>query len=283
MTDFTPLSADPFRAPENASDAGPAPMLQWLKIADLVVDPSYQREIRGTGRRNVHAIAAGFAWHKFAPVVVAPIEGGRYAIIDGQHRATAALLRGFDQVPAQIVIADRSAQAAAFSAINGQTTRVTPQQVHAAAVAAQDPEALAIEDACKRAGVKILRYPVGLNNGLKPGETLAVAEIKSAYSVYGAETLVVALRCIVDTGAGNPGMVVRDTIRAFCNVFAAVPAWRTAGEALFDAMDDFDLGAELDAARSSKKEKGVTAATILQRAITAHLSRRLGGELEAAE
>ncbi len=284
MTDFITLSAEPFRAPDGAAEPGPAPMLQWLKIADLVVDPSYQREIRGTGRRNVQAIAAAFAWHKFAPVVVAPIEGGKYAIIDGQHRATAALLRGFEQVPAQVVICDRSAQAAAFSAINGQTTRVTPQQVHAAAVAAQDPEALAIDEACTRAGVKILRYPVGKANGLKPGETLAAGEIRSAYQLYGGQTLETSLRCIVSTGEGNAGMVVRDTIRAFCNVFAAVPPWRDAGEALFDALDDFDLGAELARARDAKKEKGISAASLLQRAIVGHLSRRLGGEqLEAAE
>ena len=33
--------------------AGAVPMLQWLPISDLVVDPCYQRPIVGQGRRNV--------------------------------------------------------------------------------------------------------------------------------------------------------------------------------------------------------------------------------------
>jgi hypothetical protein len=50
-------------------------MLQWIKIADLVVDPTYQRPILGKGRKNVDRIARSFSWSCFAPVVVAPIQG----------------------------------------------------------------------------------------------------------------------------------------------------------------------------------------------------------------
>src|SRR5687767_15353118 len=108
-----------------AVSAGPAPMLQWLKIADLVVDTSYQRPIIGKGRRNVDRIARAFSWSCFAPVVVSPVEGGKFAIIDGQHRTTAASLVGIDSVPCQIVIAEREEQAAAFKAINGITTPIS--------------------------------------------------------------------------------------------------------------------------------------------------------------
>src|SRR5271168_1397409 len=118
------ISAEGFERPKAVS-AGPAPMLQWLKIADLRVDPTYQRPIIGKGRRNVDRIARAFSWSFFAPVVVAPIEGGRFAIIDGQHRTTAAVLAGFDSVPCQIVIAGQDQQAAAFKAINGITTLIS--------------------------------------------------------------------------------------------------------------------------------------------------------------
>jgi hypothetical protein len=33
-------------------DAGAVPILQWLKIEDLFVDPAYQRPIVGNRRRN---------------------------------------------------------------------------------------------------------------------------------------------------------------------------------------------------------------------------------------
>jgi hypothetical protein len=75
------ISTEGFEAPKSVS-AGAAPMLQWLKIADLYVDPTYQRPIVGKGRRNVDHIARAFSWSCFAPVVVAPVEGGKFAIID---------------------------------------------------------------------------------------------------------------------------------------------------------------------------------------------------------
>jgi hypothetical protein len=64
-------------------------------------------------------------WAKFSPVIVAPVEGGMFSIIDGQHRATAAMLRGIEKVPCEIVHIDRARQAEAFAAINGNITRVS--------------------------------------------------------------------------------------------------------------------------------------------------------------
>src|SRR5271155_3794699 len=101
-----PISIEGFEKPKSVF-AGAAPMLQWLKITDLVVDPAYQRPIIGKGRQNVDRIAREFSWSCFAPVVVSPVEGGKFAIIDGQHRTTSAAMLGFESVPCQIVIAAR--------------------------------------------------------------------------------------------------------------------------------------------------------------------------------
>jgi hypothetical protein len=101
-----PISTEGFERPKAASP-GAVPMLQWLKVADLVVDPAYQRPIVGQGRRNVDRIAREFSWSCFAPVVVSPVEGGKFAIIDGQHRTTAAAILGLETIPCQIVIAAR--------------------------------------------------------------------------------------------------------------------------------------------------------------------------------
>lgn len=62
---------------------------------------------------------------QFAPIIGAPIEGGQWAIVDGQHRTTAAVLRGIEKVPCQVVQADRIQQAAAFAAVNGSVTKNT--------------------------------------------------------------------------------------------------------------------------------------------------------------
>jgi hypothetical protein len=149
-----PISIEGFEKPKSVS-AGAAPMLQWLKITDLVVDPAYQRPIIGKGRQNVDRIARAFSWSCFAPVVVSPVAGGKFAIIDGQHRTTAATLVGFDSVPCQIVIAAKEEQAAAFKAINGTTTPISIMALHAAALVACEPWAVQIAHVCACAQVEL--------------------------------------------------------------------------------------------------------------------------------
>jgi len=91
----------------------------------LLVDTEYQREIGRRGAVNVVQIAEHFDWSKFAPVIVAPVAGGHFAIVDGQHRTTAAMLRDIKEVPCQLVQADRAKQAAAYAAVNGNVTKTT--------------------------------------------------------------------------------------------------------------------------------------------------------------
>jgi ParB-like chromosome segregation protein Spo0J len=144
-----PISTEGFEKPESVV-AGAAPMLQWIKIADLVVDPAYQRPIIDKGRLNVDLIARSFSSSCFSPVVVSPVEGGKFAIIDGQHRTTAAAILGIECVPCQIVIAAQEEQAAAFKAINATTTPISQMALHAAALVANEPLALQIAHVCLR-------------------------------------------------------------------------------------------------------------------------------------
>ena len=124
------IDASPFRARFGGavSEVGERPELQWVKISRLRIDPRYQREIGRRGAENILAIATHFKWSKFGPAVIAPISGGLFAIVDGQHRCTAALLRGFDSVPCVIIVADEADQADAFVAINGNVSEAPPQQ-----------------------------------------------------------------------------------------------------------------------------------------------------------
>src|SRR6266550_4097499 len=87
---FRPLSTQRFSSPASQFSPGPAPFLEWIETSRLVVDVTYQREIGRRGAVNVNQIAENFDWSKFAPVIVAPVEGGHFAIVDGQHRTTAA-------------------------------------------------------------------------------------------------------------------------------------------------------------------------------------------------
>lgn len=172
---------------------GPAPQLQWLPIDELVIDLSYQRETTSASRKNIRHIAERFNWAFFTPVIVSPIEGGRYAIIDGQHRTTAAKLIGIKSVPCALMIADRATQAEAFSAINAQTTKLLPCQIFHARLAAFDQRAIAMKAVCDAAGVRIPKYSGGWQ--AKPENTLALKVIEE-WSERDPAALRVALICI---------------------------------------------------------------------------------------
>jgi hypothetical protein len=234
-----PISTEGFEKPTSSSP-GAVPMLQWLKIEDLVVDPAYQRPIVGNGRRNVDRIAREFSWSCFAPVVVSPVEGGKFAIIDGQHRTTSAAILGIESVPCQIVIAALSEQAAAFKAINGTITPISQMALHAAALIAKEPWAVQIAHVCACAQVELLRYPVPINKQ-GPGQTMAVGAIAQCLERYGEATLITALQCVTQTANNQPGALTARTIKALCDTLHRHQEWREGGLSLLEAFDSIDL------------------------------------------
>ena len=255
---------------------GKEPKLEWIEVRKLRVDVSYQRIIHGRGARNIREIAMAFRWDRFGTVIVAPVQGGVYAIIDGQHRTTAAALRGFPKVPCQIVDADHAAQARAFAAINAQVTAITPMQLHAARLAAGDPVARELADACKRGGVTICRYPVPAN-AMKVGETLAAGQLARMMRLYGADVLVSAMRCITETRKGNAGLVRAPIIAALCAAFEAEPDWRSNEAKLLKAMWRFDFAEQFATAGRRSATEGGSITSALIEAICEHLGKSLAG------
>lgn len=256
------------------SQVGERPELQWLKIAKLRIDPRYQREIGRRGADNIVAIAPQFKWAKFTPVVVAPIEGGLFAIIDGQHRTTAASLRGFESVPCVIIQVDQADQADAFVAINANVTAMSPLQLHAARLAAGDKAADELTKACREADVTICRYPVPASK-MQPGDTLAVGMLQAMLEKYGRDVLVAALCCITKTRRGNPGMIRKAIVQALCAVLEAEPGWLSDRARLIFAMQTFDFAAQFTAASAKAIETGDKVSSTLVEAIAAHLDGKV--------
>jgi hypothetical protein len=181
---FRSLNAGRFSKPTSDFDPGPAPQLQWIEVDLLVVDPAYQIDIGRRGATNVRDVAEEFEWSKFAPVIVAPVEGGRFAIVDGQHRSTVAILRGLRTVPCQTVQADRTKQAEAFAAVNGNVTKTTAQQLYHARLAADDEIADRLAQVCAAAGVEITRRAFKQSDA-KVGQTQAVSALMRCLGRYG--------------------------------------------------------------------------------------------------
>lgn len=244
-----PLSLDGLKAPDPRPH-GAVGALQWLPIAELRVDRSYQRDIRGSGRSKILKIAAEFDWSCFSPVICAPAEGGGYAIIDGQHRATAASLIGVDKVPCLLVIADRARQAKSFAAVNGTVTRMNSYSVYRASRAAGDETILAIDALCASCGVRVLTTPRERPR-LKPGDTLAVSALQGMFVRHGPEPLRKALLAIMTQGEFGTGLITPAMLSGLCLFFSG-QAGRKMSHAQIQAFAELDLGEISDRAKSNK-------------------------------
>lgn len=176
-------------------DAGPAPEVGFVGVADLIIDDRYQRAIERRGWANIQRIAANFDWSKFSPLMVARTDCGRFAIIDGQHRAHAAALIGVERVPALISNLSPQEQASAFSWINGAVTSLTANQVFKAALAALEPWALQCDAVVSRAGCQLMPYTAS-SLAKKPGQVFCIG----------------AVRKLVEAGAGEYLQAVLDGV-----------------------------------------------------------------------
>ncbi|MGL5447545.1 MAG: ParB N-terminal domain-containing protein [Rhabdaerophilum sp.] len=203
---------------------GPAPDLRWIDITALRVDPTYQREIAGANIRHIRKIAAAFDWRLFSVVVVSPLPGGVFAIVDGQHRTSAAALCGIESVPCQIIQADAAMQARAFDAINGSTIKVGTQQRFKAACAAGDPASLRIREICQRARITILGGPPSTLQ-VVPGGCIAVVALQKLFATFDDEQAFVLLSCLRLTVTRPRVLLRREMIEATIDAFKDRPNW----------------------------------------------------------
>lgn len=174
------------------------PTFREVEPGDLLVDESYQRQISERSLELIRRIVAQWDWRRFKPPVVAETEDG-LVVLDGQHTAIAAATHPLvTRIPVMVVeAADRTAQAKAFVGHNKDRLGITQMQMHHAALAAGDEDALTIDQVCQRAGVKILRTSPG-GGVFKPGETVAVLAIGALINRRGAQKARIVLQVLAD-------------------------------------------------------------------------------------
>lgn len=163
-----------------SSPATGEPIFEDVDPLTLFVDPIYQRDIGERGVKQIRKMVAAWDWSKFRSPVCAYAEDGDgktvLKVIDGQHTAIAAASHPhIGTIPVQIVEApDQQTQAAAFIGQNTDRLNVTKLQLHQAAIAAGDEDALTIQQVCDRSGVRMLLT----NNGsYEPGDTVAITAV----------------------------------------------------------------------------------------------------------
>lgn len=176
---------------------GSPPTLEWRAVGELMIDPTYQRSIdTGPSQTLIRKIAMFWDWGLCQPLAVSRRPDGVLTIVDGQHRASAAKLRGdIPHLPCVITsYANSGDEAAAFVALNQMRRPLSALDLFKAAVAAEDKEALLILDCLKRAGLSLA--PHSNYTTWKPGMVQNVGGLKECLRTKGHHVLRDALKVL---------------------------------------------------------------------------------------
>ncbi|MGE4340333.1 MAG: DUF6551 family protein [Pigmentiphaga sp.] len=274
------IFSPPIQPPMNIGERAELCLLQ---LDRLVVDDRYQRAIGKQGRPNIQRILAGFDWRKFTPVVVTPVGDGFFAIIDGQHRATAALMHPkIDMVPCMVINVTPEEAAACFAAINGCVTKITQGQIWKARLTAGDKAAAELKTILDSAEVRILPYKVP-NLPYKVGDTIAIATLERMLVKHGANILNIALQAVTQSGTGNPGCLIAPVIIALCQIVEEVDVFQVKPTKLFDLMDEISLSEVISESSVTAKQLRRPHSAMVKQRLSKHLMGALGRSMKQSE
>lgn len=176
---------------------GSPPTLEWRAVGELLIDPVYQRSVEtGASQTLIRKIAMFWDWGYCQPLAVSRRPDGALAIVDGQHRACAAKLRGdIPHLPCVITsYSSAGDEAAAFVALNQLRRPLNALDIFRAALAAEDAEAKMIAAAINDAGLRLAAH--SNYTAWKPGEIANIGGIQRAVRGKGEPAVRVALRAL---------------------------------------------------------------------------------------
>lgn len=183
---------------------GHRPSLEFRRLAELEVDPSYQRSIDASASQAlIRRIAMFWDWNLCQPLAVAKREDGALMVVDGQHRLAAARLRrDIEDLPC-VVTAYRSPgdEAAAFVALNQRRRPLSPIDLFKAALAAEDERARAISRILTEAGLRLA--PHTNFTAWAPGMVSNISGIQTAFREKGEKVTAAALTVLAKAFAGE--------------------------------------------------------------------------------
>lgn len=136
----------------------PPPKIAWLRLDQLVIDETYQRDLSFKSRALIRRLVEGWDWNCFKPLSVALAANGAYEVIDGQHTAIAAATHGaIETLPCLVLDAATLAERSkAFVGINRDRVALTAYALFRARLAAEDPEAVAVQAALSATGATLI-------------------------------------------------------------------------------------------------------------------------------
>ena len=189
------------------------PLTREVSPKDLLVEPSYQRDLSGASIKLIRKIVVGWDWAKFKPPVCAETEDGLF-IIDGQHTAIAAASHPLVKtIPVLVVSAERlEKRAEAFVSHNRDRLAMSAHQIFHAERAAGNVSAQIVWELAKKTGAIIPRS-IPRRGNARAGEVLAIQQCLQIYKAHGDDVLERIFRIAVGAELAPLGNTVARGLR----------------------------------------------------------------------
>jgi hypothetical protein len=196
MTKLRPIKPMIFPDLKPASFDGEKPSLKWVAPTDLLIDATYQRDLSERSIRLIRRMIEKFAWNRLKPPIVVQAGPASLHIVDGQHTAIVAATLGIPQIPIFVVRADTvDERARAFVGHNSDRVVVSSFDIYRALLASGDPDAMDVDNVCRRAGVRI--RVISPSSAIAEGDTAAVGLIRGLVKRRGVIPARKVLQCLV--------------------------------------------------------------------------------------
>jgi hypothetical protein len=166
---------------------GVPPSIEWVALDGLQIDPHYQRSLEAKDSTPlIRQIATHWDWRLCAPLTVSRrIDPPGLYVIDGQHRLSAARMRGdIPHLPCIVsTFGSIAEEARCFVAVNTKRKRVTPLDTFRAQLAAGDASAVQVSEIIHDSGLSVARHSNHLS--WKPGQISCVSGVRNAIARHG--------------------------------------------------------------------------------------------------
>lgn len=177
-----------------------------VPLSRLIVDEEYQRPLT----TFVDKIVAKFDPALVGTLIVSGRQHGKYAVVDGQTRMEALRELGMTEAPCLVYVGlTRAQEASLFARLQKERRGIQSYHRFRAALVAEDPQAIAIEQTVADCGYVI---------GVEKGEIPAVAALEYAYK-RGGDTLDRTL-LVFQSAWGNEYIPTGDLIRGLASLLA---------------------------------------------------------------
>ena len=270
------LSHDGLATAEPSAEVGARPRLQWISKDGLFIDETYQRTTGSIRQRAViNKILSEFNWSKFQPITVV-FKDGNYIVIDGQHRAIAAMAHPLvTEIPCWVVNAQGARnQARIFVGVNTDRIDVTYGQKFKSRIASGDPIAARVAQICENCGIA-LQFNNGMARKMPPLQTQAMGTLEALLKEFGEDHLTRVLAVLAAAYPDKSGQLRSEVIKGISIILRSHK--NIDEDRLIAVLSKLDCCSIMEQARSYKTLNGGSTDEAVAGAITQAYDRRLQG------